>query len=332
MTPEAARTIILYGDSGLGKSSNAFEFAKLAYRRTGKPVRLISAEVSSQIVFQPLIELGIVEPYWFINPRNPLPGLRRLSRGDWPVRDAKGAWSWQPWGQQAGAYILEGLTSISESLLEDSRDKQRMMAEQKDKAFEEMEGGEQFKFAKSSMSNFDFVQTEMLRNLKAFGGLAVWRVLWTAHETKGEDEDTKAAIRGPGLVGKAKTGAVQKYCSVLLHIEGYPEAQAVEGGKLTVTRIKRRLWYEPHPDLNFKTITYPAKVTIPASNLGQLAGRFPGGFFEAKVGPGGLENSLADFIELEERLVGSETAALGKWKDEVDKERAAGEKKEVVGA
>ena len=316
MIESVARTIIFYGDSGLGKSSNAYEFSKLAYEITKKPVRLIAREVSSQVIFQPLVEAGIVIPLYLQNVRQPLPGLRRLARGDWPVKE-NGKWNWKPWDGSAGAYVLEGLTSISEMLLEDGRDKQRMTAEQREKAFEETEGGERFMFAKSSMSNFDFVQMEMLRNLQEFGGLPVWRLLWTAHEVKGEDEDTKAAIRGPGLVGKAKTAAVQKYCSVLLHLEGYPETVELPGGLKTV-KTTRRVWFAPHPDQTFKTITYPAKVTIPAERLGALYKAHPHGYFEPKVSESGLSDSLADFIKLEQGLVTTVTDQVKEWKAKVD--------------
>lgn len=327
--PETARTIILYGDSGLGKSENARAFAKLAYEVTGLPVRLISHEVSSQTVFADLVRAGIVVPYWFFQAKNPLPAMRRLSAGDWPVRLPDGTWKWEPWKGGVGAYIYEGLTTASEMLLEDGRDKQRMTAEQKEKAFKESEGGQEFMFAKSSMSNFDFVQSEMLRNLKAFGGLPIWRMLWTSHEAKGEDEDTKAAIRGPGLVGKAKTGAVQRYCSLLLHIEGYPTTEKVsdeKGGTLEVVRTKRRIWFEPHPDALFSKITYPAKVTVPAASLAKLHKRFPSGYFvPEKPAEGGLElvNSLADFMRFEETLVNEVTDATVEWKRKVDAARAA---------
>lgn len=322
MTPEAARTIIMYGDSGLGKTTNAVEFAKLVYEVTRKPVRLIAHEASSQIPFAPLVEIGVVVPLYLMNVERPLPALRRLSRGDWPVQDAAGKWTWKPWDGSAGGYILEGLTSLSDLLLENQRDTQRMMAEQREKSFEEVEGGEKFAFAKSSLSNYDFVQTEMLRNLKAFAGLPIWRILWTAHELKGEDEDTRQAIRGPGLVGKAKTGAIQKYCGVLLHIEGYSTTNKwVEGGeKLSLVSTRRRIWFTPHPDQNFEKITYPAKVTIPVERVPELNKRYPHGYFEPTLQVDGtLRDSLADFLRLEDRLQAAAVDQAWAWKDRVDK-------------
>ena len=324
MIAEAGRTIILYGDSGLGKTTNAVEFAKLAYETTHKPVRLITAEGSSTIPFAPLINVGAVLPLYLMNAKTPLPAIRRLSRGDWPTKDDKGAWKWSPWDGSAGAYIIEGLTSLSELLLENQRDTQRMMAEQREKAFTEAEGGENFSFAKSSMSNYDFVQCEMLRNLKAFGGLPVWRVLWTGHENKGEDEDTKMAIRGPGLVGKAKTGIVQKYCSVLLHLEGYNEVKPFTEGtqKLSSVTTRRRIWFTPHPDQLFDKITYPSKVTLPVDRLAELQQQFPHGYFEPSLKDGVLVNSLAEFIRAEDKLVQGATDKAAAWKAGIDNEMA----------
>ena len=329
LSPEQARTTILYGDSGLGKSANAREFAKLAYEITGLPVRLISHEVSSQVIFADLIRVGIVHPMWLFSPRRPIPAIRRLSRGDWAYREEKsGLFKWQPWDGKAGAYIYEGLTSASEILLANQRDEQRMMAEQKEKAYIIDDDGEKFMVTKSSMTNFDVVQNEILDRVKEFGGLPVWRVLWTAHETKGEDEDTKQAIRGPALVGKAKTGTIQKWCSMLLHLEGYPVTEMVKEGDVTlpVNRIKRRIWFEPHPDMLFTKINYPAKVTIPPAALLRLTKKYPSGYFapeKPKEGGIDLVNSLADFMRFEESLVNEVTDATREWKQKVDAARTA---------
>lgn len=293
----AARTIVAYGDSGTYKSTNARFFAQYLFEKTGKPVRLISAEDSSKIVFQPLIEIGVVEPVFMTKVREPLVMLRRLARGEWPTFNEKGEAQWQPlekWRGNVSGYIIEGLSSISEQLLEDQRDNHRFLREQKSDAFEI--GSE--KFAVASQTAIGFVQMEMLRHLRSFGSLPVDRVLWTAHEAKGKEEDSGLPIRGPALVGTAKTAGIQKYCGVLLHFD------TVQG--------KVRVYYEAHPDPTFPNLNYKAKTTIPAEQIAELRNIFKGGYFEPTPN-GGLDK----FLEVEEKLVAASASNLGEWKEKV---------------
>jgi hypothetical protein len=307
-----ARTGILYGDSGLGKSTNLAEVAKKMYELTGKPVRLVAFEDSSKTVFQPLIDAGIVEAVFVSKARQPLVVLRRLGRGEWPVFAENGEFkSWRPASEAANysAYIIEGLTSGAESVLEDQRENHRMMREQKGDAFEI--GGE--KFAVASQTAIYFTQAEMIRAIKAFGMLPVDRVFWSAHEAKGIEEDTKIPIRGPGIVGSAATDKVRKYVGLLLHIEGVPNP--------STKIVEPRIYYGRHADPNFPQVFYPAKTTIPLVKVEELKKLYPNGYFEPRLQNGRLVNSLADFIEVEIRLVREATESLAKWKAEVDAKR-----------
>jgi hypothetical protein len=300
----AAKTLILYGNSGLGKSTNLKFAAKHYYAKSGKKVRLVAVEDSSKVIFEPLIRAGIVEAVFLTKSQNPLVTWRKLARGEWPVFDDKGSVKeWQPvekWAGTVSAYLIEGGTSGSEQLLESIRDGHFMMREQKSDAFEI--GGE--KFAAASQSAYGLVQMEMIKHLKAFGALPIERALWSFHEVKGVDEDNKEPIKGPGLVGSAKTDAVQKYCGALLHIDGVADAKGV---------IIPRIFFKRHKDTKFATISYPAKTTIPIEQLTALDKLYPGGFFDPTVN-GGLDK----FLEVEEKLVKESALDEAKWKAEID--------------
>lgn len=300
----SARTIIGYGDSGLGKSTNARFFAQMEYEKLQRPVRLVAFEDSSKVIFEPLIGLGIVEAVFLTKAHQPLAVLRRLSRGEWPIFAPDG--SIKSWvalkADQIAAYVIEGLTSGSESLLEEMREEHRLLREQRTDAFEI--GGE--KFAPASQSAYGFIQQEMIRALKSFGMLPVDRVLWTAHECVGSDSDTKDPIRGPGLVGKAATDSVRKYCGMLLHFDG------VTAGGVT----KPRIYYRKHPDAKFPNISYPAKTTVPVEMLPQLEKSFPNGYFEPGLSYG---NGLDKFLRVVDGLVAQFTNSdLAQWKARVD--------------
>jgi len=315
MTPNefqqaAGRTIVAYGDSGLAKTTNAGFFAQYEYEKTGKPGRLISVEDSSKIIFEPLIQLGIVEPLFLSRSQHPLVAMRKLAAGKWPRFSKGGTVEWitleDAYGDRFGFLIVEGLTTIAEGLLEETREEHRFLREQKADSFEL--GGE--KFGTASQTAFGFVQMEMLRHLKGFGALPVDRVLWTAHESKGVEESSKAPIRGPGIVGSAATDKVQKYCSLMLHFDGVTNKQT---GAVTP-----RVWYRRHPDPQFPNIYYPAKTTIPSERLPELEKDYPGGFFDPTPSEG-----LDKFLATEAQLVAAATDHLRQWKEKVDKARAA---------
>lgn len=270
----------------------------------------MSFEDSSKTVFTPLINLGIVEAVFLTKLSQPLLVLRRLSRGEWPTFGPEGSIS--SWRQlrpnEVAGYINEGLTSGSESLLEELREEHRFLREQKTDAFEI--GAE--KFAPASQTAFGFVQQEMLRAIKGFGMLPVQRVLWTAHETTGAEEDTRDPIRGPGLVGSKATSKVQKYCGMLLHFE----VVKVNGVN------EPRIYFRQHPDWKFPNISYPAKTTVPSEMVGELEKLFPGGYFKPGLTYGtGLDTFFKTVDGLVARFTHHELAA---WKQEIDAKKKHG--------
>jgi hypothetical protein len=317
----AAKTVIAYGDSGLGKSTNFRYAAQWLYELTGLPVRLISAEDSSKQIFEPLIQIGVVEPLFLTKSLNPIPTLRHLSRGEWPVFEHPGDFiqagqiikGWSPWDNSCSGYVIEGLSSIAEQIQEDCREKGRFLGEQKENTY--TEGGETITLA--GRFSYGFVQLEVIRLLRGFAMIdGIERVFWSAHESKGVEEGSNLQIRGPQLVGSAKTGSVQKYCGLLLHFDGYPTT--VKRGELSVIETRVRLWFQRHPDLQFTHISYPAKTTLPVEALARLHEKFPGGYFEPRLEGGKLTPNLADFLAFERSIVSVSTDELAEWKRQVD--------------
>lgn len=320
-----SKVTILFGDSGLGKSTELYYAALAIFARTAKPLRLVSVEASSQTVFESLIEAGIVESFIAPKLKEPFPVFRKLSNGLWPGKDLK---TWEPMKREYSAYLWEGLTSTSECLLEDLREKARSVGQDVVGKFEE--GGE--KFSKAAPSHYDLVQSEAIRSLKAFSALPTDYLFVSAHEAAGKENDTlKSSIRGAGMVGSAKVDTVKKWCGSLLHLEGYPvsvelkETDGVAAGakKLTITKTRRRIWFQPHPDLNNPTVTYPAKVTLPPDKMPKLLEKYPNGYFEPELKEGsgldGFINCLSDLLE-------SSAKDLTAWKKEIEARHAKGAK------
>lgn len=303
-----ARIIIEYGSSGLGKSTEAEKFARYEYEKTGLPGILVSAEDSSKNVFEPLISIGVVKPIWLSKVKQPLVWIRKITQGRFPLDVEGKTWSDPIEPGQYGFVIVEGLSTLAEQVLEDQRENHRFLREQKGDAFEL--GGE--KFAPASQTAYGFTQQEMIRALKSSGMLPVDRVLWTAHEAAGTEDNE--AIRGPGLVGKAGTNLVQKWCGVLLHVEEVRSVvKASDGGSLTVQ--KPRVYFTRHPDPKLPAITYPAKVTLPPAIRSRLNAQYPNGYYEPTLEYG---SGLDKFLETEERLIREAAETGKKWKEQID--------------
>jgi len=298
----SAKTLIQYGNSGLGKSTEFRKAARYFYELRGLPVRLVSAEDSSKQIFEDLINIGVVEAFFVTKARNPLATFRQFARGAWPREEKSGGVTWVPWEHQASAYIVEGLTSMAEQLLEYFRENGMFLREQANDAV--VTGGE--RVSPASQTAFGVAQDEMIAALKGYAAIpGIERVIWSAHEVAASEDGS--SIRGPALVGSKKTSLIQKHVGTLLHIDAIPE-----NGK-----IVRRVYFVRHPDPAQPHITYPAKTTLPPEATRRLLSLYPGGYYDAD-----LESGLGEFLRSEaECLASSQSSGLA-WKREVDARRA----------
>lgn len=299
-----AKTHLAYGESGTYKTSQAGFFAEYVWRKYRKRTRLISGDGGGWAPVEPYIQAGIIIPYSLNSLEEPLTTIRKMSRGMWPVptstgRAALADTKWE--SADIGAYIIEGLTSISDLYMESLRKKNT--------------GGEDVtvnltldgeKFAGNNRSHYNFVQREVHAIVRAFGSLPVAHVLFTAHEGRGEDESTREAIRGPALAGKAATDKVPSWVGDCLHFEAYPETISVEaaddtGKKFKSTQLQTvvRAYFMRHPDPKFPTLTYPAKPRVPPDMMPKLLKKWPGGYIVLKT-TGGLDEFLSVEDELEQ--------------------------------
>ena len=336
-----SKVIIIYGNTGTYKTSQLEKLARYLYEKTGKPGRLISAEASSFQIFQPLVEVGIVEPLYITGHKDPLTLMRWvICDGMWPVT-VNGKWQWGKTAPNSvSAYFIEGLSSFSESILEDQCTKQRKLSMDVVGAFEEgcncdaekrndkhpvtgrLEHTKECrvqKFSHAGRSHYGFAQNVLIQLLNNCPSLPAEYVVWSAHEALGEEKDTRKPIRGPGIGGSAKTDSVQKYCGTLIHCEMYTRpgpaltAEQCTAGLQPTTEAKVRMWYKSHPDKDFANVEYKAKTTVPSMELAKLEAKYPGGFFVP-----GREHGLDEFVRAQEEILAGKTEDLEGWKVKVD--------------
>lgn len=287
-------SVLIYGDSGVGKSTHLAHAAEWLVNRYGKPVRVVTIEPSSTIVFEPLVAQGKVELV-FITPNDSVfRALRRLSKGEWPSEQG-----WRSWDGSVCAYIIEGMQSLGEALLEECRRNGYFKGEQKEVSVA-LEG--EFVIP-ASRSMYGVAQSELLDTIRGFSALpGLNYVLWSTHESKGIEEDTAAQIRGPALVGTARTASVPKYFSIVLHIDRF--SRPVGTGENRIIESRRRVWLTSHPDPQQPHIHYPAKVVLPVASIPLFEQRFPQPYFDPVVQKEGdsvrLTPSLADVLAAKE--------------------------------
>jgi hypothetical protein len=304
-----AKSMVLYGDSGCYKTTNLGFAAKYLYAKHHKPVRLVTAENHQSL--DPLIEVGIIHLVEFSHDiRDPLPFLTKLSRGFWP--NEKGILVYDPKAlSMVCAYLCEGLTSWSDIVLKDSRDKKRKISEEAVGAFTE----DGISFAANARSHFGFAQNVLLDRITEFGNLPVDRVIFSAHEAKGEEADSRNPIRGPGLAGKAATDSVPRKVGSCLHFEAYAE-EKMGPDKIQTTTTKVRAFFVSHPDPKFPQTLYKCKARVPAERFEELMQRFPGGYFTPT-----LTNGLDEYLRAEDELGQSSAESIRNWKEKVDAQK-----------
>lgn len=330
-------TLVLYGDSGLGKTTSASFFARYIYEKTGKKLRLISADGGGWRPLQSYINAGIVEPLSIVDIQRPnaTPGLqipyevyvlRKLSKGWWPEHVTKdGQWLEGKLIETPkpkllsdyGGYIFEGLTSISDLLLAKLRGIKLSMAGAISMKIEDEAVGS------NAQDHYGFIQNEMVDFLIRVKGLPFPSeyptILITSHEATAEDDDTRLPIRGPGLAGKKGTPRVPKAVGEMFHLESFSKPVLGVDGKplmdtLTkqqVTRMGVRAYFQNHPDPLFPTITYKCKSRMESTQMERLLEKYPGGYFECKVGADG--GGLDIFLSVEDELLERGTDEVRRW-------------------
>ena len=306
MAPIHKLSMLLYGASDAGKSTQARYVAEYLHRTTGKKTRLIALDRGSLWApCQDLVDEGIVIPLEFPTSfeYNPMAIMRKLRRGEWPkdgiiekpTRDEikigtktefryKTNTNWQSWGakesDEIGAIVVDSLTTFATAYMSDTKQKNIRAGEDANSA-PRIEENEQM--GTNTRGHYGDCHTEILDALQAFQSLPVQIAMFTALEGMGADDDTgvKVSVLGPETVGKAIVGKLPTRVNHCLHLV----AEGAGAKKLV------KAWYCKH-DSSLHNTPWPAKVTMPPARLQEFWKRYPLGFI-----PLTLENGIGEFLE-----------------------------------
>ncbi len=352
----SAWTMLLFGRSGSYKTSELRHIARRTYAKYGKITRLVSSDGGGWTPLQPEIDVGIIEPWRVTLQEHPISVYRKLSKGYWPkpvqrngqrelalVEPNADTW------KRVGAYLIEGLTSISAVMMRDHIINQRKLAEDplvgqwEEKVLVELGDGKLSdateKYMTSNWGHFNSVQQSVYEIVTAFSGLPLHMVGFTALETAGEERVGTGKTRvstgrvqiGPQVIGQAMTTVVPAWVGDCIHMDTYNRdtMSKVKGADGRETEVKTgvrtnvRAYYVTHPDLE-TGITVAAKPRVPPERWPALMQKFPGGYYTPTP-----EHGLDLYLDAEEELINTSAGSLRSWKEEVDSKRAESQANEV---
>jgi hypothetical protein len=222
----AATSILLYGRTRAGKTTQIGELAEQVFKKTGKKTRIYTIDRGGVDSIQPYVELGLIDvvsqdatsPWLFLN---------KAAKG--MVRDANGKWLIdEKLNSQIGFYAFESMTAFADALMADlatkSADNQNIGGASNIN-FTVNSDGESLKIAGNNMSHYNVVQVRITEDVWTSQRLPAEYVLWTASVSKDDDSTSSSKVLGPEVVGKKLTAEVPRWFNLSFRIDCTPASK-----------------------------------------------------------------------------------------------------------
>lgn len=328
-----ARSGVVYGPTGSRKTTQVKRFAHYIAATTGKSTLLLSTDGGGWAPCDPEIQAGMIQAYQPEMSTLPLIILRNISRGYWPEDTSETNpskinlvpvdWS------KVGGIAIEGWTSISQVIMRYLPDRNiNVGGEDRSKlggfAQDMFVNGQMRRedFRSNTRGDYGFVQNHLYGLVMNFNSLPVRYTLYTALESKTEDDD-RSTVFGPAISGKKATAQCGAWVGDMIHAQDYPRPVTVQvpdpqaPGKMieqTIMDMTVRFHFRKHPD-PATGIPFPAKPRVTPEQIAQLDKRFPGGYFEPTAdGKDGFDQYLHEL----DRLSGTQADTLKDWREKQD--------------
>lgn len=329
-----ARSGVIYSGTGNFKTTAVKHLSKYIYETTGKRTLLLSMDGGGWEPCTPEVLDGLISPYR-CNIEIPLPVLRKISQGYWPKDPAQTEGSkinmipinWDEFGGMA----VEGLTSLSNAIMRYLSDKGIIVGGEKTMAGKfdmpiHVEGElVRETFGSSTLGHYGFTQNVIYSTVMNFIGLPCAYVLFTALESKTEDDD-RSTTYGPAIAGKKATAQVGAWVGDLIHSEGYaipktiqvknPVTGEMEDSPTVETSV--RSYFVKHPD-PVTGILFPAKTRVTPERIDDLRARYPGGFFVPNK-----EEGFDRYLHTVDELQRGQADSVAAWRKAVDEKHGRG--------
>lgn len=326
-----ARSGVIYGATGTYKTTAIAHFARYIAERTGKATLLFSTDGGGWEPCQEEVLAGMILPFKCDTNYIPLPMIRKVSQGYWPVNPEETDVSrvnfvpvdWT----KVGGIAIEGISSIARMLMRYAADKNIKMGEESTSKFSQpIRVNDEIvneSFGQNSKGHYGGVQNQVLSLINNFNSLPSFYNLFTGHEKKIDGGPGSRPEFGLDVPGKAIDGAIPPMVGDYIHAQDYKAEQVVkvadkgvEGGfrEERTVRVRCRYYFVKHPDPE-TGIIFDAKPRVTHSKVRELEKVFPGGFFEPTP-DGGFD----DYLRAVDRLAqdASQSDALKNWRERAD--------------
>lgn len=206
----AATTILLYGRTGSGKSTQIGVMVEYVWKTLKKKSRLYTADRGGTDVLVPYINLGLLEVIE-IKETDPWIFVNRASKGY--TRDAGGKWVLNKEANAAfGMMAFESAHSIAKLMKLDIERKAALginIGGDTNTSFDVAGDGEKMKIGTTKgYQKFSIPQSKVHEEMMESQRLPVDYILWTAGVSKEDDDVSVAKIVGPDVLGKALTAVL----------------------------------------------------------------------------------------------------------------------------
>lgn len=206
--PVRNRNILLYGETGAGKTPMVGELAEYIYKTEQKKTRLYTSDRGGLETIVPYIDLGIIETQPLVG--DPWIWLHKAARG-FVFDPTRNKWV-DGKRDDIGLYAFEGLTSIADALMQNLAKKAAdgvNIGGGGNINFTVADAGESIKVGGNNQSHYGVVQTRITEEVWESQKLPGW-LMWTATLSRDPDQST-AQVLGPQIAGKALTGEVPRW-------------------------------------------------------------------------------------------------------------------------
>jgi hypothetical protein len=218
------RTVLLYGRSRSGKSTQLGELAEYVYRTTGKKSRIYTADRGGIDPIYPYVELGIVEVVEqgdtdiFIFLNKACQGQTRDKDGKWVKGD----------NSNIGMFAFESMTAFADGIMTSMVQKAAdgvSVGGGANVSFTVTGDGESLKVSGSNMAMYGICQSRITDEVWRSQKLDADYIVWTASASKDEDQNAGGKVIGPAVIGKALTAEVPRWFNLSFRIDSLPAQQ-----------------------------------------------------------------------------------------------------------
>lgn len=221
-TPTRRKTILLYGRTRGGKTTQVGELAEHVFKTLGKKTRIYTVDKGGHDAIQPYVDLGIIEIVQQLNTPIFI-FLNKATRGF--VRDSAGKWVAGDLSN-IGLVAFESATAFCDAMMDDMIQKAAdgtNIGGGGNVSFNVSDGdGTTLKVGGSNMAMYGVAQSRITQEVWQSHKLPVEYTLWTASASKDEDINAGGKVIGPAFIGKALTAEAPRWFQYTFRIDATP--------------------------------------------------------------------------------------------------------------